>query len=152
MTLPLEEINAVLSAPGRIRRPRPRLVPGGTRGELHATLAAQHITATGPGGGIYQTEIVTDERGEATIFLPCQAPPQPMGRVTALDVPAAELAIVIHAGPHVGIDLAYGIHAANARICRKRRPLINSRVSSRREPLAVSVQTCSELNDLCAGP
>lgn len=81
-------------------------------GELHATLAAQHITATGPGGGIYQTEIFTDERGEATMFLPCQAPPRPMGRVTALDVPAAELAIVLHAGPHVGIDLAYGTLAA----------------------------------------
>jgi effector-binding domain-containing protein len=35
-----------------------------------------------------------------------------MGRVTALDVPAAELAIVIHPGPHVGIDLAYGTLAA----------------------------------------
>jgi DNA-binding transcriptional MerR regulator len=84
----------------------------GALAELHAILAAQHITATGPGGGIYQTEIFTDERGEATIFLPCQAPPRPMGRVTALDVPAAELAIVIHAGPHVGIDLAYGTLAA----------------------------------------
>jgi hypothetical protein len=47
------------------------------------------------------------ERGEATIFLPCQACPRPMDRVTAFDVPAAELAIVIHAGPHTGIDLAY---------------------------------------------
>ncbi|HJY54938.1 MAG TPA: MerR family transcriptional regulator [Streptosporangiaceae bacterium] len=82
-------------------------------GELNATLAAQYITATGPGGGIYQTEIFTDERGEATIFLPCQAPPRPMGRVTALEVPAAELAIVNHAGPHAaGIDLAYGTLAA----------------------------------------
>jgi DNA-binding transcriptional MerR regulator len=84
----------------------------GALGELHATLAAQHIAATGPGGGIYQTEIFTDERGEATVFLPCQAPPRPMGRVAALDVPAAELAIVLHAGPHVGIDLAYGTLAA----------------------------------------
>jgi DNA-binding transcriptional MerR regulator len=80
----------------------------GALGELHATLAAQHITATGPGGGIYQTEIFADERGEATIFLPCQAPPRPTGRVTPLDIPAVELAVVIHAGPHVGIDLAYG--------------------------------------------
>jgi effector-binding domain-containing protein len=47
-------------------------------------------------------------RGEATIFLPCQAPPRPTGRVAPLDIPATELAIVIHAGPHVGIDLAYG--------------------------------------------
>lgn len=80
----------------------------GALGELHATLVAQHITATGPAGGIYQSEIFTDDRGEATIFLPCQAPPRPMGRVTALDVPAAELAVVVHAGSHVGIDLAYG--------------------------------------------
>ena len=50
----------------------------GALAELHATLAAQHIAATGPSGGIYQTEIFTDERGEATIFLPCQAPPRPM--------------------------------------------------------------------------
>jgi DNA-binding transcriptional MerR regulator len=81
----------------------------GALGELHATLTAQHITAAGPGGGIFQTEIFTDERGEATIFLPCQAPPRPVGRVIALDVPAAELAVVTHAGPHTaGIDLAYG--------------------------------------------
>jgi DNA-binding transcriptional MerR regulator len=84
----------------------------GALGELHATLAAQRITAVGPGGGIFQTELFTDERGEATIFLPCQAPPSPMGRVTALDVPAAELATVIHVGPHADIDLAYGTLAA----------------------------------------
>jgi DNA-binding transcriptional MerR regulator len=84
----------------------------GALGELHATLAAQHITAVGPGGGIFQTELFTDERGEATIFLPCQAAPLPMGRVTALDVPAAELATVIHVGPHADIDLAYGTLAA----------------------------------------
>jgi DNA-binding transcriptional MerR regulator len=80
--------------------------------ELCATLAVQQITAAGPSGGIYQTEIFTEERGEATVFLPCQAPPRPTGRVTALDVPAAELAIVMHQGPHVGIDLAYGTLAA----------------------------------------
>jgi DNA-binding transcriptional MerR regulator len=80
----------------------------GALGELHATLAAQHITAVGSGGGIFQTELFTEERGEATIFLPCQGPPRPMGRVTALDVPAAELAVIVHRGPHTGIDLAYG--------------------------------------------
>jgi DNA-binding transcriptional MerR regulator len=84
----------------------------GALGELHATLAAQGVTATGPGGGIYQTELFTEEQGEATIFLPCQTPPRPMGRVAALDVPAAELATIVHAGPHAGIDLAYGTLAA----------------------------------------
>jgi DNA-binding transcriptional MerR regulator len=80
----------------------------GALGELHATLTAQGIAATGPGGGIYGTEIFTEERGQATVFLPCQASPRPMGRVAALDVPAAELSTVIHNGPHAGIDLAYG--------------------------------------------
>jgi DNA-binding transcriptional MerR regulator len=84
----------------------------GALGELHATLAAQGIAATGPGGGMYQTELFTEEQGEATIFLPCQAPPRPMGRVAGLDVPAAELATVVHTGPHAGIDLAYGTLAA----------------------------------------
>jgi DNA-binding transcriptional MerR regulator len=84
----------------------------GALGELHAVLAAQHITPAGPGGGIFQTELFTEERGEATIFLPCQAPPRPMGRVTAFDIPEVEMATIIHQGPHAGIDLAYGTLAA----------------------------------------
>lgn len=40
-------------------------------------------------------------------------PRGPCGRVTAIDVPAAELAVVLHAGPHIGIDLAYGTLAAH---------------------------------------
>ncbi|MDX6422126.1 MAG: hypothetical protein QOG28_6746, partial [Trebonia sp.] len=84
----------------------------GALGELHATLTAQGVTATGPAGGIYATELFTEERGTATIFLPCQAPPRPMGRVAALDVSAADLATVIHEGPHAGIDLAYGTLAS----------------------------------------
>jgi DNA-binding transcriptional MerR regulator len=80
----------------------------GALGELHATLAAQGIAAGSPGGGIYHTELFTEERGQATIFLPCQTPLRPMGRVAMLDVPAAELATIIHQGPHTGIDLAYG--------------------------------------------
>jgi DNA-binding transcriptional MerR regulator len=84
----------------------------GALGELHGILAAQGIAITGPGGGIYQTELFTDERGTATIFLPSQAQPRPMGRVVALHVPAAELATVVHAGSHANIDLAYGTLAA----------------------------------------
>jgi DNA-binding transcriptional MerR regulator len=80
----------------------------GALGELHATLTAQGVTATGPGGGIYATEMFTEERGLATVFLPCLAPPRPMGRVAALDVSSVDLATVIHDGPHAGIDLAYG--------------------------------------------
>ena len=84
----------------------------GALGELHATLAAQGIAAVGPGGGIYQAELFTEERGEATIFLPSQSQPRPMGRVAPLDVPGTDLATVVHAGSHAGIDLAYGTLAA----------------------------------------
>ena len=80
----------------------------GALGELHATLAAQGIAAAGPGGGIFQTELFTEEHGQATIFLPCRTPPRPMGRVAMLDVPPAELATIVHDGPLAGIDLAYG--------------------------------------------
>ena len=84
----------------------------GALGELQATLAAQGIAAAGPGGGIYQAELFTEERGEATIFLPSESQPRPMGRVVPLDVPGTDLATVVHAGSHAGIDLAYGTLAA----------------------------------------
>jgi DNA-binding transcriptional MerR regulator len=81
----------------------------GALGELHATLNAQGVKSTGPGGGIYANELFTEERGQATVFLPCQVPPRPLGRVAALDVAPADLATVVHAGPHTaGLDLAYG--------------------------------------------
>jgi DNA-binding transcriptional MerR regulator len=85
----------------------------GALGELHATLAAQDIAGSGPAGGIFAADLFTEERGEAVIFLPCQAPPRPMGRVAALRVPPAELATTVHAGPHAGIDLAYGTLASH---------------------------------------
>ena len=42
----------------------------GALGELHALLAAQKITPTGPGGAIYANELFTDERGEAPSSCP----------------------------------------------------------------------------------
>jgi DNA-binding transcriptional MerR regulator/effector-binding domain-containing protein len=80
----------------------------GAAGELYATLAAQHVPATGPSGGIFASELFSDERGQATIFIPCDGPVRAMGRVAPLVVPAAELATTVHDGPHAGIDRAYG--------------------------------------------
>lgn len=81
----------------------------GALGELFATLAAQGISPSGPAGGLFSNEIFTDERGEATIFVPCQAEVRPVGRVAPVVVPATELAVIAHAGPHFGIDRAYGV-------------------------------------------
>jgi DNA-binding transcriptional MerR regulator len=80
----------------------------GALGELHATLAAQRITAAGPAGGIFSSAIFSQARGEATVFIPCDAKVHSIGRVVPIVVPAVELATVVHKGSHANIDLAYG--------------------------------------------
>jgi DNA-binding transcriptional MerR regulator len=85
----------------------------GALGELHALLAAQKITPSGPGGAIYANDLFSHARGQTTVFLPCDGPVRATGRVTALVVPEVELALTVHLGPHSGeIDLAYGSLAA----------------------------------------
>jgi DNA-binding transcriptional MerR regulator len=80
----------------------------GAMAELHATVAAQSLQRTGPAGGFYADELFTDERGRATVFVPCLGTLRPAGRVAALIVPAAELATTLHAGHLHDIDRAYG--------------------------------------------
>jgi effector-binding domain-containing protein len=84
----------------------------GALGELYATLSAQGVPAGGPAGGIFADELFTEYRGEVTIFVPCAASVRPMARVTALDIPAVELAVIEHAGPPEEVDRAYGVLAA----------------------------------------
>ena len=80
----------------------------GALGELRATLAAQYLDPAGPAGGIFATELFADERGQATIFMPCTKEVRPMGRVAPVVVPPVELATIVHPGSHKGIDRAYG--------------------------------------------
>jgi DNA-binding transcriptional MerR regulator/effector-binding domain-containing protein len=84
----------------------------GALGELTATLGAQGINPTGPAGGVFSMELFTDERGHATIFVPCDPSPRPVGRVGAGVIPPTELAALVHSGSHKGIDRAYGALAA----------------------------------------
>jgi DNA-binding transcriptional MerR regulator len=80
----------------------------GALGELRATLDARGVRASGPAGGIYATELFADERGEATVFLPTAVEVPRLGRVSPVTVPAAEFAVIVHAGSHADVDLAYG--------------------------------------------
>jgi DNA-binding transcriptional MerR regulator len=80
----------------------------GALGELRATLAAQGVSSAGPAGGLYASDLFTDERGEATIFVPATAEVRQLGRVTTRIVPAAELAVILHPGSHAEVDRAYG--------------------------------------------
>jgi effector-binding domain-containing protein len=80
----------------------------GALGELHASLAAQDIAIAGPAGGIYSNDLFTEDRGEATVFIPCDLTFRPTGRIDSRVIPAAELATTTHAGSHADIDRSYG--------------------------------------------
>lgn len=84
----------------------------GALGELAATLAAQRIATTGPSGGIFSNSLFSKARGEATIFIPCDAEARSIGRVVPVALPGVELATLVHHGSHANIDLAYGALAA----------------------------------------
>jgi len=85
----------------------------GALGELNATLAAQHIARVGAPGGMYSTELFTDENGLATVFVACSPVPRPMGRVKTLEIPAVDLATIVHSGPYAGMETAYGALATH---------------------------------------
>lgn len=57
----------------------------GALGELHVTLRAQSLTASGPTGGLYASEIFQHSRGQATVFIPTDGivKPDRTGRLTA---------------------------------------------------------------------
>ena len=80
----------------------------GALGELFATLSAHGASDQGTAGGVYFDELFTKERGRATVFVPCDVPIPPTGRVTTQTIPAAELAVITHAGAPSEVDLAYG--------------------------------------------
>jgi DNA-binding transcriptional MerR regulator/effector-binding domain-containing protein len=80
----------------------------GALGELYATLASQCLAAAGPSGGVFANALFSSGRGEGTIFVPCEATVRPMGRVMPMEVPAVELATILHVGGYTDIDLAYG--------------------------------------------
>lgn len=85
----------------------------GALGELYATLDARGVAPSGPAGGIYDGALFAEERGAATIFVPAAAEVRGLGRVAPFTVPAAELAVITHAGSHAEVDRAYGALAAH---------------------------------------
>ena len=75
---------------------------------LYATLSAQDIAPGGDAGGVFAGALFSDELGQATVYLPVSTPFRATGRVEALELPPAELAVIAHSGPHDNIDRAYG--------------------------------------------
>lgn len=79
----------------------------GAMAELERTLRARRLPPAGPCGGLYDNALFTEERGDAVVFVPVAEPPDE-GRVHPFVVPAAELAVTVHDGPHDDIDVSYG--------------------------------------------
>ncbi|TNM67064.1 MerR family transcriptional regulator [Streptomyces sp. NP160] len=76
----------------------------GALAELEAAVGG---AATGPPGGSYDGALFEQGRGRVLLYLPTDAPPR-TGRVHAVTLPAAELAVTTHAGEHDGVEVTYG--------------------------------------------
>ncbi len=76
--------------------------------EIDVAMAASDVEPAGPRGGLYADELFEEERGEATVFVPVAGTPPVTGRVRALELPPAELAVAVHLGAHQDIDRTYG--------------------------------------------
>jgi len=76
----------------------------GAMAELESAVGAG---ATGPPGGTYDDALFEEGRGRALVYLPSSDPPS-TGRVRAVTLPAAELAVTTHVGEHDGVDVTYG--------------------------------------------
>ena len=80
----------------------------GALGELHGFATGRGLRTTGPIGGLFATELLEDELGEALVYVPVDGEVRPVGRIDAVVVPGAELAVAVHRGPLQTIDLTYG--------------------------------------------
>jgi DNA-binding transcriptional MerR regulator/effector-binding domain-containing protein len=76
--------------------------------ELYAALHRDGIQPEGPAGGLFAHELFEDEIGEVTLLLPVARRARASGRAYPLPLPAAELAVAVHEGPHDDVDLTYG--------------------------------------------
>ena len=84
----------------------------GALAELYAFLRTRGVPHRAHAGGIFATEIFTEERGSATIFVPCEPVGEPVGRIAAFETASVELATTVHRGGHATIDRAYGVLAS----------------------------------------
>jgi DNA-binding transcriptional MerR regulator len=82
--------------------------------ELDATLAAAPVRPAGPRAALYPAEFFELGAGEVVAYVPVAAPVPvaPLvpaaGRVSMLQIPAAELAVAVHAGTLADVDQTYG--------------------------------------------
>jgi DNA-binding transcriptional MerR regulator len=79
---------------------------------LEKALTTSRTRPDGPLGGVYDRELFSEERGEATLFVPVAASSPPPETVHAETLPPAEVAVLTHTGAGSGIDRTYGMLGA----------------------------------------
>lgn len=80
--------------------------------EIDAAVAIIGAQVTGPPGGTYDNALFTHGAGRMTVFVPTDRDVR-SGRVAPVDLPARELALTVHRGPHDDIDVTYGALGAH---------------------------------------
>lgn len=76
--------------------------------EAMAELDAAVAGCAGPPGGLYDNELFTAGRGTVLVYRPVSEV-RATGRVAPRTLPAVELAVAVHRGPHDDIDVTYGV-------------------------------------------
>ncbi len=80
----------------------------GAVGELRAMVHTDDsLDRTGAPGALFGFDIFARDRGTATVFIPVHGEVRSIGRVRPAIIPAAEMAVLRHDGPHDDVDLAY---------------------------------------------
>ena len=74
---------------------------------IHNALRKQGVTPSGPQGGLYPTELFTDEIGEVTLFVPISQVMAPTENIVIRELPPTEVAIAVHRGPLREADRTY---------------------------------------------
>jgi effector-binding domain-containing protein len=87
--------------------------------ELHAELTSAGLTSVGPDSALYFSEFFELGLGKVTAYVPIAGDPKPSGRAEWLDIPAADVAVLVHEGSFADLDRTYGAlgtHVALQRI------------------------------------
>jgi DNA-binding transcriptional MerR regulator len=76
--------------------------------ELYHAVEAAGITPVSASAGLYAPEFFEAGVGDVIAFVPVDADIEATGRVATVEIPAAELAVVMHEGALTDLDQSYG--------------------------------------------
>ncbi len=76
-------------------------------GAMHAELDSGRATGAGPDGALYASEFFEAHTGEVVAFVPVAGARAGAGVAELVEIPAAELAVIVHRGAFEELDRAY---------------------------------------------